>query len=722
VVDNIRNNTLKFRWLLTTFLFVNLALISEAQVTSKLDSANHPTPTTIQIKEVQVSGKTENSNITQGSSGVTINIKNIKQLPKFIGESDPYKALQYMGGVSQSGDANAGLYVRGGNNDQNLILLDGAPIFNPTHVMGMFSVFNPDIIGQLQFYKSGIPAEYGGRLSSVVSMNTNSTIPDSLTVTGSVGLISSKGAFNLPINKNLSIYGALRRSYIGAFILPLLAECGVSKILTNNRYDFYDANAGFSAKLASRTMLKGSYYSGKDMITISDIVKLNFNSSSTYWGNTAYVLTLNHIFNENWSMSHAVDYSLFQLDAKLNLYNSPKNLSTKFGVATYHSDFSYINDVQNIKFGVLLSKNDIYPNTIQSDSTLGLKFGNNSNIIHSNLISGYIRDEITFGNWLFNIGLRGNYYTHIGPYADMSALPSKIFTANEIVQTYSSIEPRFFSRYLIDNSSSIKFSISRHNQFLNQVPVLAVGLPIDIQLPASKVVKPQGSWHYAAGFYKNLLNNKWELSLEGYYKTLENQLEYKNGIEATFSNREIEKSLLTGKGWAYGSELKVTKIVGNLTGWFTYNLAWNYRQFDEINNGKPFFALNDRRHDFSLILMYKLNKRLSFSTVFVYATGKRVNLPVSWFVVDMNLVFEYSNYNALPFPPYHRLDVGVNYKLKKWGKVNSELNFSIYNLYNRANPYQLYLGGSTKQNNVNFEVKMAYLLPIIPSISWTFNF
>jgi hypothetical protein len=722
VVLSIDYKSYLFRWFLTTLLVIVNFSSSLSQVVSSADSLNNASSKNIQIKEIQVDGRYENKNITEGSNGLSISIKDIKQLPKFIGESDPYKALQYMGGVSQAGEANSGLYVRGGNNDQNLILFNGIQIFNPTHVMGMFSIFNPDLIGQLQFYKSGIPAEYGSKLSSVVDLKTTNFIPDKITLDGSIGFISTRIACTIPLSDKLSIYGSIRGSYIGIFILPILSEVGVSKSLTSNKFDFYDINGGFSSKIAKRTFLNGTFYTGNDIIQIRDYSKSNFSSTHSSWSNLAYGLQLNHVFNENWSMSHGINNSNFSLNAKFNWFNSDKSISNHFGIITYHSNFSFINDNHHLKFGVEISKNNIYPNKISSDSTMGITVNSNSNIIQSVLLSSYIRDELTINKWLFNIGIRTNYYCHLGPFTDYQSSEKKYYQTNQIIKSYPSIEPRIFARYLVNNSTSLKISISRHNQFLNQVPVFSLGLPADIQVPASYYVQPQSMWQYSTGIFKNLVDNTYEISLETYYKSFENQLEFKNGIESTFSNGNIEKSLLLGKGWAYGSELKVRKAIGQLSGWISYNLAWNYRKFAELNYGNPFFARNDRRHDLSIILMYKLNEKISFTSLFVYATGNRINLPVSWFIVDNVSVLEYDRYNSSIMEPYHRLDLSMNYKLNDWRGIKSELNFSIYNVYNHANPFQIYLGSSGDKDNVNMEVKKAYLLPIIPSISWIFHF
>ena len=262
------------------------------------------------ISEVEVTAKLSDANLKSGSTGLAIDVKQLKELPKFVGESDPYKALQYMGGVSQAGEANSGLYVRGGNNDQNLILFNGSAIQNPTHVLGMFSVFNPDLVGEMRFIKSGMPAEYGGRLSSIVEISTDQRIPDSLKLNGSIGLISSRISTQIPINSRFSVYGSWRGSYISSIILPLLAKAGIDSLLTQNKYEFWDANAGFNLRLSSKTKLNGHFYTGKDELGIHELKKYEMKENKTFWNNTAAGLQLNHIFNENFSLNRITSYNV----------------------------------------------------------------------------------------------------------------------------------------------------------------------------------------------------------------------------------------------------------------------------------------------------------------------------------------------------------------------------------------------------------------------------
>ena len=713
--------SIKIKGLVLTFFSIYFFQYAVSQEKNKLKTdslSSSISKKIVDIQEVEVIGRLKDANIKSGSTGLNIDVKELKSLPRFIGETDPYKALQYMGGVSQAGEANSGLYVRGGNNDQNLILLNGTMIQNPTHVLGMFSVFNPDLISQMHFVKSGMSAEYGGRLSSIVDISTTTTIPENTDIKGSIGLISSRLSAQIPLSSKFSIYASWRGSYISSTVLPVLALLGTDSLLTQNRYEFWDVNAGFTYKLSPHTKLTGHFYTGNDEINIGTLKNLYLHANSTIWGNTAAGLQLKTIFNENWSMNHQLNYSKFQIQSALDWSSSilkPTTIQSQFQNITYKNDFFYSNGLHSFKFGTELSNNSAIPNFISSDSVSSLKINAIHYSINSTQLALYFRDEWNWNQFQFNLGLRANLYAHIGPYTDYQNVGNTIYSTNSIIKTYSGLEPRFFSRYLIDSQSSIKLSATRHYQFLNQIPVFSIGIPTDLQIPASLYVKPQASWHFSGGYFRNFNENDWEFSVELYYKTLENLLEFKNSIANTFANGVFEKDLLVGNGWTYGSELKVRKNYGKFTGWISYNLGWSYRKFDGINNGVPFLAQNDRRHDLSIIGMYQLNNRLSFSTVFVYATGNRLNLPVSWFIIDNKYVLEYGKYNAFEMPAYHRLDVSANYKLKKWHNIDSELNFSIYNVYNRANPFQVNFSASIQR------IKMTYLLPIIPSVSWTFH-
>jgi hypothetical protein len=680
---------------------------------------------THQITEVEVTRQLKSNNILSGSSGLQIDMKTIKLLPNVIGESDPYKALQFLGGVSPSGEANSGLYVRGGNNDHNLILLNGALVQNPTHVLGMFSIFNPDIVEGMRFIKSGIPAEYGGRLSSVVDISSVNNITEKTSFAGSIGLISSRLAIKAPLNNKILAYASLRGSYINTLVLPALGLLGIDSTLTRNKYGFIDANAGLVYQVSNKTKVSAHLYYGFDNILIKELFSHNFSDNALFWNNKNASIKLNHLYNMRWYTNHHISYSGFNIESKIDWGNSLINMKSGIANLNYKADFGYTNENHHVKFGAEALYNIAKPQLVDTDSLFPVQIYDENNTMHTAQFALFARDEFSVGPVLFNVGIRGNAQLHLGPYTDYMETEQKDYADREVVKTYYGLEPRFFSRYLFpDRTSSVKTSISRHIQYINQIPVLPVGIPLDLQLPAGKYIKPQASWHFSSGYFKNFSNNQYESSIEVYYKTLENQLEMNKGFTGAFNNQMIEKNLLSGKGWAYGMELRFGKNSGNFKGWLTYNLAWSYRQFEELNKGMLFLARNDRRHDLSVVANYKLNNKWSFNALFVYATGNRLNLPLSWFILDNKVILEYGKYNAFEMPPFHRMDLSANRKLKPFKGINSEINFSVYNIYNRANPFQVFYGTSKfySDNNYNFKIGMSHLLPILPTVSWTFQF
>jgi hypothetical protein len=710
--------------LISLFTLYSIVAYCQQQVmVADTSDINSITRRTLEIEEIEVKARLRNVNLLSGSTGINVNISEIKLLPNIIGDADPFKALQYMGGVSQAGEGNSGLYVRGGNNDQNLILLNGSVIQNPTHVLGMFSVFNPDIVERMRFIKSGIPAEYGGRLSSVVDIGTVNNSVDRFNLSGSVGLISSRLAIQTPLSDNFSVYGAFRGSYINSLVLPLLNKLGIDSALTSNRFSFFDANAGVILRLNNTARISAHFYYGEDNIAINEVKKYQFLDNAVNWNNLSGNLQLTYSATDFFNMTHSLSYSEFRIGTSMSWSNSPVNFNSGYKSIAYKADFFSIIEQHQLKYGTELNWHASKPHFVQADSLLPLTLNDEHNNMNSSTLSLYFRDEWTSNRFQLNLGIRANLYTHWGPYTDYMTDTRQEYGATEIIKNYFNIEPRIFGRVKIDNSSVVKLSASRHVQYINQLPVITIGIPVDIQLPAGLHVKPQHSWHYSGGYFKNYKNNDYETSAELYYRTLNNQLEVNSGLIETFSNNMLEKSIVEGKGWTYGLEMKLKKNNGRLSGWVAYNLAWSYRQFDAINQGLPFLARNDRRHDLSLVGIIKINHKWNLTALMVYASGNRLNLPLSWFIIDDQVVLEYGKHNSFEMPPFHRLDLSATYKFENTGKLRSELNFSIYNVYNRANPFQVFYStrNYSMEKNYDFNIGMTYLLPIIPTVSWTFH-
>ncbi len=670
------------------------------------------------IREIEILSNAKSTNLSGGGNGQSIKVDELKKIPNILGDADPFKSLQLMGGISQAGDASANMIVRGGNNDQNLVLFNGASIQNPTHVLGLFSVFNPDLIDQMKYYKTAIPAEYGSSLSSVVDIKTLSNPNKALNIDGNIGLIASRVSIRLALTDKFSIYGSHRASYIGKTAIPLLVKAGIDRRLAENVFEFYDSNLGFNYSISRKTKLSGHMYYGNDKIVISDNERFSISDNNSHWGNKVFVLQLNHVFSENFSMSHNLNYSEFRLRSGINWMTNFYNLQSKIANYNYKTDFVYLKNKHALKAGFETLLANIMPGTV---SIWDQNATNNTNTqpqwMHRNsIVSVYVRDEWEHGPLQLNVGVRTSVYIP----KQLNAVANNEAEQNNI--NFGGLEPRMFGRLLLNSNSSIKLSASKHYQFINRIPIINFGIPLEIFAPVTNTIKPSSVWHFSGGYFRNFDANKWEFSTELYYKNYNNLIEYGGNIDKIINSSEAINEFYFGKGKSFGTEVFLRKNTGKVTGWVSYALGWSYRHFDKINNAKPYFANNDRRHDLSLVLMYEATKRLSFSSTFSYASGSRLNLPRSWFVIDNKVILEYSNYNAFKMPDYHRLDVAVNYKLKPIKNIKSELNLAVYNIYNRANPFSIYFSTkSENENSFDFKIKMAYLLPILPSISWTFH-
>lgn len=671
-----------------------------------------------QIKEVDVRSRYPLSKIKSVSSGISVDVNELKKIPNLMGDSDPFKALQYMGGISQAGEASANINVRGGDNDQNLILLNGSQVESPTHILGLFSIFNPELIDQMRYYKSGIPAEYGGRLSSVIDIRNNVQTPDKTEIAGNLGILASRISVKTSIDKDVAVYAALRMSYLGAVVIPALVCFGIDPKLAQNNFEFYDTNLGFNYKLSAATRLSGHFYAGNDRLEVSSNSKFAIEDNTSSWGNRVGGVQLSHVFTPVFSMIHSFNVSNFNMATRLNWLNAPYNVNSDRTTYNYKSDFILIANNHNIKTGFDFMLANLLPFAFNKETNDTLNFSLKYNQFTN--IALYFRDEWEKGPLLINAGIRaGVHLKHPDRLYNTSMRIKDLMSTEKL---YKAIEPRFFSRLMLNEASSLKISASKHFQFSNRVQLINLGLPVEIFVSASEWVKPSSLWHFSGGYFRSLNDNKWEFSVEAYYKSFANLLEYGGKLNDLMTEHNIERLLFRGRAYAYGSEFMLRKNYGKFTGWFNYTLGWNFRQFDEINNGLPYLATNDRRHDMSLIGIYQVNDKLTLSATYVYATGSRLNLPRSWYIVDGNVVLEYSKHNSFVMPDYHRLDLSFVCKLPVWHKINSELNISIYNVYNRANPFMVYYKTVADEGNFDYQIKMHYLIPILPSLSWTFRF
>jgi hypothetical protein len=652
-------------------------------------------------------------------STINIPIEQIKKVPALLGEVDVLKVLQLLPGVKSGGEGTSGLYVRGGGPDQNLILLDGAPIYNASHLFGFFSTFNADAIKNVELTKGGFPARYGGRLSSVIDINMKEGNMRKYNVEGSIGLITSKILVEGPIWKDkTSFIFTARRTYIDKLTRPIVRAATRGE--GDGGYYFYDLNLKVNHKISDKDRLFLSAYKGLDNFSFA--TGGSFTGGTSYggylkWGNTLASARWNHVFNNRLFCNTGVTYTqyLFGVGQEVkDLINDTKQTSNYFsGINDWAGkmNFDYMpNPNHYVKFGT----NYIY-HTFKTGAEQYKTSGFDRNIdsisgnpnIFASEMNVYVEDD-----WRINSKLKINVGVH---------------AAGFLVQNnfYKSVQPRFTGRYLLPHNWSIKASYASMMQFIHLLSNSNVGLPTDLWVPATKLIKPQQSYQGAFGFAKSFKNNTFEFSTEGYYKEMKNIIDYLDGANFIGGSNDWEKKVAQGRGWSYGAEFLLQKKKGKLSGWIGYTLSWTNRQFAQINEGKVYPYKYDRRHDVSIVAIYKFSNKMDIAATWVYGTGNAISLPLQSYAAatipgsyGASEVQYYGGKNNYRMAPYHRMDISVNkHKKKKWGRVT--WSAGVYNLYSRQNPYFLYF--SKNQAGVT-QLKQVSLFPFIPSISYNFKF
>lgn len=686
-------------------------------------------PKSSSLQEVVVYSRRRDDNVRNAQMGkVDLAIGQIKNIPVVFGEVDILKAIQLLPGVQNAGEGNAGFYVRGGGPDQNLIMLDDAVVYNTGHLFGFFSIFNADAIRNTSLIKGGMPAQYGGRLSSVLDVSMKDGNNREFVTEGGIGLIASRISVQGPIetDKSSFIFSA-RRTYIDALVKPFVNE---TSNFYGSGYYFYDVNAKVNYRFSDKDRLFLSGYFGRDVFTFKS-AKNNFNANIP-WGNSTGTLRWNHVFNRKLFANTTLVYNDYRFTFGAAQRNFEINLASGIKDVNAKVDFDYYpTGNHKLKFGALTTYHKFIPN-VTSGRQDSVVFKPSSGLEKYALESAlYIQDDWSVGDkWQLNYGVRWATFTQLGPYtryvrdANQNKIDSTVFESLQRIKTYSGVEPRFTVRYSINSTTALKAAVTRNYQFIHLVSNAGTTLPTDLWVPSTIRVKPQLSWQYAAGLFKNFSNNTYESSVEAYYKPMQNQIEYREGY--TPSLRDVEEEFVFGKGWSYGSEFFINKVRGKLTGWIGYTLSWTWRQFPDLNNGEKYPAKYDRRHDLSVVATYEKNNRWRFGAVFVYATGNATSLPERFYVINGVLTQEYSSINKYRLPAYHRADVSTTYtKPQKPGKkLQSSWVFSIYNLYSRQNPYFIYFDqtGSPYNGTLKVEAKQVSLFPILPSVTWNFRF
>ncbi len=680
-------------------------------------------------QEIIISSRKRDANVKNAQMGqIDLSVNRMRSLPVIFGELDPLKTLQLFPGVSNAGEGNSGLYVRGGGPDQNLILLDDAVVYNTGHLFGFFSVFNGDAIKNVSLIKGGMPAQYGGRLSSVLDVAMKDGNMKKFQVDGGIGSISSRLTLQGPIKGDKSSFMISgRRTYIDALVKPFIKK---GSQFDGSGYYFYDLNAKFNYRFSDKDRLYVSGYFGRDVFDfVNNRREFDVNIP---WGNATLTTRWNHVFSKKLFINTTLVYNdyNFSLGALQNNFNFTLNSGIRD--VNIKSDLDhFLSPEHKLKYGLQYTFHRFSPSIVSGRQDSVVFQPNNAQLKYAREMAAYIQDDWEVGDKLkINYGLRWSGFQQVGPYTRYGTdkfgnrLDSSVFKTGEPIKFYSGLEPRLTMRYSINEETSLKGAVSRNRQYIHLVSNAGTTLPTDVWVPSTFRVKPQLSWQYSLGLYKNLKDNMWETSIEVYYKSMLNQIEYREGYTPSITDPEEE--FVFGKGWSYGAEFFINKTKGKFTGWIGYTLAWSWRKFAELNQGNKYPAKFDRRHDLSVVATYELNNKWKLSSVFVYATGNAASLPERFYLIEGVLTQQYSSINKYRLPSYHRLDISAVYTPvpKRPKKVSSNWVFSLYNAYSRRNPYFFYFDqtGSAFDGSLQVQAKQVSLFPVLPSVTYNFKF
>lgn len=688
------------------------------------------------LETIEVSGEKKRQESTEIGT-IDLSMSKVEALPVLFGERDILKVAQLLPGIQSGSEGSNGIYVRGGGPDQNLILLDGVPIYNVNHLFGFFSVFNEDAVSKVKVVKGGFPAEYGGRISSVVDINMIDGDMKKLHGEGSIGLISSKLMLNGPIIKDkTSFMISGRRTYWDLISRPIINQMNKgSNFKTKGGYFFHDVNAKINHIINSKNRIYLSTYLGDDRFFLDEQSGLSNdisrNGGGLNWGNKIVALRWNHKFGPKLFLNTTVTHSRY--DFETGFFSQQGNLDNPS--SKYSFDYSsrvldwggnmnfyyYPNPNHQIQFGVGETYHTFSPGASRfqfiEDYNLDIDLVYGALKTYTHEFFAYIQDDFKI-----NRRLSANLGVHL----------SNFYVQEKL---YNILQPRAAFNFSINEKSSFKASYSRMAQFLHLLTNTSFGLPTDLWVPVTSSIPPQIGDQVSLG-YVHELSKGFNLNIEGYYKTMQNMIVYKDGASILDFGKNWENLIEIGNGNSYGAEILFEKKRGKTTGWVGYTLSWTNRQFENVNFGEKFPARYDRRHDISFVMTHKFNDRLDIGIVWVYGTGNAITLPLQQYETlgDDNFPSETVPHvvrNNYRVPAYHRLDLGINlHKEKKWGEV--VWSFGVYNAYNRQNPYYLTLEDEDfdiedllEGESFSFgkkTLKQVSLFPVIPSISYSFKF
>ena len=690
------------------------------------------------IDEVVVTSEAKNKNVESVSMSMEkVSVKTIKKLPAFMGEVDVIKSIQLLPGIQSGGEGSSGLYVRGGGPDENLLLLDEAPVYNASHLMGFFSVFNADAIKDIQVYKGGIPAMYGGKASSVIDIRQKDGNSQEYHVSAGIGNLSSRLTVEGPIIKDKwSFIVSGRRTY-----LDVLGKAAGIDALENNKLYFYDLNGKSNLIINDKNRIYFSTYTGDDFFSLGSSIFMR-------WGNTTFTTRWNHVYGSKVFSNLSLIYSRYDYNIGV-----PEGGSSDFDWTSMIRDWNlkydftyFLNPTNQVKFGADIAYHHFEPGKIKTSEDgdiLNLKL-NSYNAVD---VSPYISNEQKLGGRItLQYGLRLSYFQQVGDGEVRSYTDGSLTEISEI-QSYDNfekigepfiyLEPRASFKYTLGPTSSLKGSYNRMVQNLHLISNTTSPMPLDIWLPTSKYIKPLIADQVALGYFRNFMNNAIETSVEAYYKDMNNVLDYINGADL-FLNESIETELRHGNGKSYGVEVLIKKQQGKITGWIGYTLSKTTRHIKDtlVNEGKEYPATYDRTHDLSVVLSYQINKYWNISTSFVYATGNPTTYPIGKYRIGSSAndgtplqeggkqEYIYSDRNEYRLPDYHRMDLSVTYDWKKndYRKFKQSINLSLYNVYMRRNAYSIYPEENEDNPNVTDFVRLSIIGSMVPSITYNINF
>jgi hypothetical protein len=670
------------------------------------------------LEGVTVTAQSRGRSLSSPQMGVDrLSTMEIKHIPVLLGERDILKTLQLLPGIKSAGDGNTGFYVRGGAGDQNLILLDEAPVYNASHLLGFFSTFNSDAIKDLTVYKGGMPAQYGGRLSSVVDIKMNDGNNQDYNVSGGVGLISTKLNLEGPLQKDRSSFLLTgRRTYVDMF-LKLSNDTAIN---TNTLY-FYDLNAKLNYQLSEKDRLYLSGYFGKDVMGIGKTFGIE-------WGNGTGTLRWNHIFNNRLFANTSLIFSNYKYMISIRSSGDDFDIFSQIQDWNLKQEYQWNTGTRNqLRFGFNTIYHVITPGEVRAaitssvnSSSLQKRYSWENAAFVTNTWKASEKFSLTYGMRLssFSILGKGDFFT-INEEGRVTS--TKSYKRGEFVKTYINPEPRMAASFMLNSITSIKAAYVRNTQNLHLIANSTSANPTDKWIANTNIIRPEISDQVSLGYYVDLFQNTFELSIETYYKTMENQIDYRDGSNIFANNDAIESQLLFGRGRAYGVEWFLKKKAGKFTGWLSYTLSKTERKINGINNDRWYNARQDRTHEVAIVGAYKLSEKWTVSANWVFYTGEAVTFPAGKYIIDNATVYYYTERNGSRMPNYHRLDLGATWLLKKKKRFSSELTISLYNAYGRENAYTINFRDNPDDPNKTEAVRYA-LFKYIPSVSYNFKF